>query len=155
MCVLHVSPPAVSPGNKLVTFYDLFSHLLPIISSLSSFPDSSWKCFLLSVSVPWPSWEVQHEGSFWGLHCGVVCTSGRSINPDQCWLSNEYSAQWNSLAGSDIPHRWRVNQGFPLDILLGSWSYLHTTRSDRFADCFNWNSCPFKTILGTSHTAPP
>lgn len=46
-------------------------------------------------------------------------------------------------------------RAFPHSILLGSWSYLHTTWSNRFASCFNWNSCPLKALLGTSPATPP
>lgn len=102
LCVLNISPPAVSPVNKLVTSNDLFSHLVPIISSLSSFSDSSWKCFLLVVPALWPSWEHRDEGSFCRLHRGVACSSGRSIKPEQCWVS--YRALWRVMCLGWLRH---------------------------------------------------
>lgn len=118
--------------------------------------------FPLSVSAPWPSWEVQHEGSFWGRHRGVACTSGRSIKLEQCWLS--WWELWAVMYLGWVRHPIQMkSEGISSQHFTGQLELF--THNMEWQVCWlelilirtssNWNSCPLKELLGTSHTTPP
>lgn len=153
--------------HSLCVFYTYLRQLYHLSTSWSSlmiclvicfslfqvyyFSDGSWRSFfppecLCSMA----QLEVHHEGRFWGLHRGVACTSGKSLKPELCWLS--YRGLWAVMGLGWVRHPMQMKSEAGHCLSAFYWELFTHNMEWRLGDCFNWNSCPLKTLLGTSHT---